>query len=109
MVYRDGTQIATTSTTTYTDGSLIPNTSYDYQVVAYDSSGNTSLPSIAVSAFTAYPADINEDGHIDLLDLSLLAASYGQCSPSVGRADINQDGCVNLLDLSLLAQAYGSE
>jgi hypothetical protein len=49
------------------------------------------------------------DGHIDLLDLSLLASKYGQCGAGLGRADLNNDGCVDLLDLSLLASKYGSE
>ncbi|HET9721842.1 MAG TPA: hypothetical protein VFP32_02320 [Candidatus Saccharimonadales bacterium] len=108
-IYRNGSQIATTTDTTYGDTGLTPNTTYSYYVVAYDNSSNASLPSNAVSAFSAYPSDINEDGHIDLLDLSLLASKYGQCSGSLGRANINSDSCINLLDFSLLAGAYGSE
>lgn len=108
-VYRNGAHIATVSGTSYTDTGLVPNTTYNYTVAAYDTDGNLSLPSSSVSAFTAYPADINEDGHIDLLDLSLLANKYGQCGAGLGRTDINGDGCVNLLDLSILAQTYNSE
>lgn len=107
-VYRNGTKIDTTSSTSYNDTGLTPNTTYNYYVVAYNSSGQDSLDS-PVSAFSAYPADINEDGHINLLDLSDLASEYGQCGANLGRDDINQDGCVNLLDLSILASAYNSE
>lgn len=108
-VYRNGSEIATVTTTSYNDTGLTPNTTYDYYVVAYDTEGDLSEPSDTVPAFSAYPADINEDGHIDLLDLSLLANKYGQSGPNLGRADINHDGTVNLLDLSLLANSYGSE
>ncbi len=45
-VYRDGIQIATTQTTSYTDTDLILNTPYSYTVVAYDARGNKSPPSV---------------------------------------------------------------
>lgn len=50
--------------------------------------------------------DINEDGRVDLLDLSILAAHWYQRSPSNARADVNQDGIVDLLDLSLIAASW---
>lgn len=108
-VYRNGSLLTTTTKTTYSDSGLTPNTDYSYYVTAYDTNNNYSLASSTIVAFTAYPADINEDGHINLLDLSLLANEYGQSGSGIGRADINGDGQVNLLDLSLLANAYGSE
>ena len=108
-LYRNGTLIDTTSSTSYNDSGLTPNTTYNYYVIAYTSGGTGSLASQTASAFSAYPADINEDGHINLLDLSDLASEYGECNASLGRSDINGDGCVNLLDLSLLASAYDSE
>ena len=108
-IYRNGQKIATTSSTTYSDTGLTINTTYQYYVVAYNSSNVLSAPSTAVSNFTALPADINQDGHINLLDLSILASKYGQSGVGAGRADINQDGIVNLLDLSILASKYGSE
>ncbi|HET9098338.1 MAG TPA: dockerin type I domain-containing protein [Candidatus Saccharimonadales bacterium] len=108
-VYRNGVLAATVTTTSYDDTGLTPNTTYSYYVTGYDSSGAVSSQSSTVSALSAYPADINADGHINVLDLSLLASKYGQCSSTVGRADINGDGCVNLLDLSILANKYGSE
>ena len=41
-VLRNGTVIATASGTTYTDTAVSPNTTYTYQVVAFDAAGNTS-------------------------------------------------------------------
>jgi hypothetical protein len=50
IVYRQGREVARTSSTTYLDASLIDGTSYSYYVTAYDSAGRASLPSNTVSA-----------------------------------------------------------
>lgn len=107
QVYRDGTKIANTSSLSYTDSGLTPNTNYTYYLTTTDNSSNVSVITPSITAGTFLPADINEDGHVDLLDFSLLASEYGQSGPSLGRADINHDGQVNLLDFSLLASEYG--
>ena len=52
-IYRGGTQIATTASTSYTNTGLTANTSYSYTVAAYDAVGNTSAQSSAASATTA--------------------------------------------------------
>jgi subtilase family serine protease len=108
-VYRNGIEVGTVANTTFSDSGLTPNTTYSYYVVAYDNNDDLSPASSSVSSFSAYPSDINEDGHINLLDLSILASKYGESGPGLGRADINGDGVVNLLDLSILASNYGSE
>ena len=51
-IYRDGTQVANTASTTYQDTGLSPSTTYTYTVSAYDVSGNGSGQSISVSATT---------------------------------------------------------
>src|SRR5579864_3246893 len=51
-VYRGGTQIATTASTSYKDTGLAPSTSYGYNVAAYDGAGNTSAQSSGASATT---------------------------------------------------------
>lgn len=48
--------------------------------------------------------DANNDGVIDLLDLSVLASQWG----GTGDSDFNYDGVVDLLDLSILASAWGT-
>lgn len=45
-----------------------------------------------------------EGGPIDIFDLSFVAGRFGTDDPA---ADLNLDGTVNILDLSLLASAYG--
>jgi hypothetical protein len=51
-VFRDGVRISTTTSTTYADSSLSPNSSYNYTVQAYDAAGNTSPYSTTVTATT---------------------------------------------------------
>lgn len=51
QVWRDGTQIGTSANVTYTDGGLNPGQTYDYKLVAVDSSGNQSpaSPQVAIT------------------------------------------------------------
>ena len=51
-LFRNGTTLATTSNLSYQDGSAASNTTYSYEVVAYDPSGNASNPSTSVSVST---------------------------------------------------------
>jgi hypothetical protein len=55
---------------------------------------------------TYIPEDINEDSHVNIQDLSVLASKYGQSGAGLGRADINGDGTVDVVDLSRLANKY---
>ena len=48
------------------------------------------------------PWDINEDGVVNILDLTFVASHFGENSP-----DLNGDGIVNILDLTLVAQHIG--
>ena len=52
-VYRGGSQIATTTTTSYGDTGLAPLTTYGYAVSAFDTAGNSSPKSAVVNATTA--------------------------------------------------------
>ena len=56
-VFRNGTQIATTTATTYLDTSLTGNTSYTYTVTAFDAAGNVSAQSAPASATTPAVSD----------------------------------------------------
>jgi chitodextrinase len=53
-VYRNGTQVGTSTTTTYHDTGLVPGTAYTYTVSAYDAAGNNSAQS-AASSFSTLP------------------------------------------------------
>lgn len=56
-VLRNGTQIATTTSATYSNTGLNPSTSYTYTVSAYDLAGNVSAVSLPASATTLTPPD----------------------------------------------------
>ena len=49
--------------------------------------------------------DINEDGVVDILDLVLVASSFGLKGQD--NADVNEDGLVDITDLVLVAGAIG--
>jgi chitodextrinase len=51
-IFRNGVQVGTTATTTYSDTGLAVSTSYTYQVSAYDAKNNESSQSTQVSATT---------------------------------------------------------
>jgi hypothetical protein len=49
--------------------------------------------------------DLNNDGKVDVSDLSILLSNYGSTNAV---ADINGDAVVNVIDLSILLSHYGS-
>ncbi len=51
-IYRNGTQIASTSITSFSSTGLTASTLYSYTVAAYDAAGNNSTQSLAASATT---------------------------------------------------------
>jgi hypothetical protein len=55
------------------------------------------------------PADMNDDGEVDVLDLLILLDAWGAC-PRFEEcpADLNGDGTVDVLDLLQLLDAWGS-
>ncbi len=57
QVFRNGTQVGTPVTTTFTDTGLTASTTYAYTVKARDAAGNVSAASTAVSATTTAAGD----------------------------------------------------
>lgn len=60
-IYRYGTLVGTSTTTSYNDTALTAATPYSYAVKAKDATGNMSLPSITVSAITT-PVPVSSVG-----------------------------------------------
>jgi hypothetical protein len=51
------------------------------------------------------PGDINHDGSVNVIDLSILLSNYNMTTAS---CDLNSDGTVNIFDLSILLSNYGT-
>ena len=54
-------------------------------------------------------SDVNIDGVVNILDLTLVAANFGM-TPTADQTfnpDVNGDGTVNILDLTLVASHFG--
>ena len=50
--------------------------------------------------------DVNRDGTVNILDLVLVASSFGEQVPETGNpADVNEDGVINVVDLVIVAGA----
>jgi chitodextrinase/beta-glucosidase/6-phospho-beta-glucosidase/beta-galactosidase len=107
-IYRDGQLLTTTTHISFIDTNLIPGTTYNYTLAAYDKAGNTSAQTPPVSITTAplavKPGDANGDGKVDITDLSILLTGYGR--PGL-KGDFNHDGKVDVVDLSILLSNYG--
>ena len=79
------------------DGSTLATGSWDGTVLLWGLEP-TAPPQLA--------EDVNQDGVVNILDLTLVAANFGATGQNV--ADINGDGVVNILDLTLVAAAFGN-
>ncbi|NPE28438.1 DNRLRE domain-containing protein [Methanococcoides sp. SA1] len=53
------------------------------------------------------PSDVNEDGIVNVLDITLVGQNIGTSAESSPRCDVNQDGLINILDLTVVGQNFG--
>jgi hypothetical protein len=107
-----GAVVTTPSGTTYTtawDTTTLANGSYVVTAVARDAAGNATTSTSFTLIVNNRAADINQDGVVNYLDLSIVASNYGKSGAAIlnRRADINGSGTVDYLDLSVLASNYG--
>lgn len=59
---------------------------------------------------TSLAGDVNEDGVVDVWDISIVTMAYGTFNGAPGYnpdADLNKDGIVDMIDLSIVAIHYG--
>ncbi len=79
-------------------------------VVLFDSTA-MSIPVTTVDGMVVITsllaADVNQDGMVDILDLTLVANNFGIHPITNPRTDVNGDGNINILDLVLVAQYFG--
>ena len=78
-------------------------------VILTNSSGEITKPIIADAKITQpqqRAEDVNEDGVVDITDLTLVASNFGKTGAT--SADVNDDGVVNIVDLALVAAAIAN-
>jgi hypothetical protein len=66
----------------------------------------SSATEIAIGLF----GDLNFDGRVDIIDITIVAYSYGSRTGDARwreECDLNHDGIINIIDLSEVAQGYG--
>lgn len=86
---------------------LAPGTTYHYQVISTDTAGNTAVSPDTI--FTTAPAqppavtgDVNGDGTVNILDLSIVLTNWEKTNASLSQGDVTGDGIVNVFDLSTI-------
>ncbi len=50
--------------------------------------------------------DVNQDGNVDILDLTAVAQNFETAAAAIPRADVNGDGTVDILDLVAVASHF---
>ena len=78
-------------------------------VLLTDSAGTSFTPqteNVEITKPTDLPEDVNEDGVVNIVDLTLVASNLDQTGANA--ADVNGDGVVNIADLTLVAAAFGN-
>lgn len=78
-------------------------------VILTDSAGDTTIPQVEGAEITQppqLPEDVNDDGVVNIVDLTLVAANFGLIGTNA--ADVNGDSVVNIVDLTLVAAAFGN-
>ncbi len=98
-LYRDGTQVGTATTTT-ANLTNAPTGTHSYTVAAVDAAGNLSAQSTALSVQVFVQGDVNNNGTVDIFDLSQLLTNWNRTGTNT--CDINGDSTVNIFDLSIL-------
>ena len=87
-----------------------PSTVSLSNVLFTDSAGNSMKPIINASTEITEPEfmreDVNQDGVVDILDLTYIASNFGRTGKQ--KADVNGDGVVNIVDLAIVAAAIGN-
>jgi hypothetical protein len=53
------------------------------------------------------PGDLNNDGHVNGVDLAIVLNNWGICGSGACLADIDRDGLVNGVDLAIVLSNWG--
>lgn len=92
------------------DPSLIENNVPEYYFRAQLTTGvsitsaNPELKVTALTGGTFLTGDVNKDGVVDLVDLSIMLSNWNKTSDFIDALDLNQDGSVNAVDWGTMIQ-----
>ena len=68
----------------------------------YDNAQMYPESAVGSTTPTPIPGDINGDGKVDALDLSVVLSNWGKTGATPAQGDLNGDGTVDALDLSIV-------
>lgn len=110
-----GTNLSGNQTKNTINGSKYRNT--EVRIISFFN--DTSSPEIRTIEFSTEPAavsktypryDVNEDGIVDINDLTLFSRYFNEAvSILYLRYDVNMDGLVNIADVTLVSQHFGEK
>lgn len=85
-IYRDNVEIGTSATTSYSDGTCSPSTTYTYEVSAYDGFENESGRSLSAQATTpaASPPSVPQNAHGTGSTPSTISLAWDASTDNVG-------------------------
>ncbi len=105
-VYYAGAHLLTKSWT----GGVAPGGELNIGAVDLYASGSTSVfyddLVLEHGEMSPCPADINDDGIVDVIDLLAVLGAWGPCEPDCPE-DLNEDGVVDVIDLLEVLGAWG--
>ncbi|NTW22944.1 hypothetical protein HGA34_05425 [Candidatus Falkowbacteria bacterium] len=106
-VFRNNSQIATTTATTYNSTGLAASTTYNYQISAFDAAGNTSAKS-ATSTATTTAADVQAPSVPSSLAATVISSSQINLSWATSTDNVAVTGYNVYRNSTLIASTTGS-
>ena len=107
-VYYNGSRIADTGSDSWTTTISPSYGTHDYAITYQDTNGSqVNQKTITINRLV--PGDADSSGTVDILDVSLMAGSWGQTVKDDAGVNLNPDAdsTVDLLDFSILAANFG--
>jgi hypothetical protein len=106
IIFRNGVNVGTSKTNSFTDLGLSPGTTYTYTIEAEDSASTPQVSgqSPALSARTNIIGDLDGDGTVTAHDLSILISHFNTNYPP---AEFDNTNSIEAHDLSIFITNFG--